>query len=333
VGAILDSNIGGGALRDWLRLFRAQTAPATVILILTPYLAGGGSAEGALALAALGLLAHWLSFGANSLHDWLGGWDRVDPSKAHHPLVAGRMRMEDAVRVIHWGLPLLMLWGTLLTLRVSPEPLWALVALYSWYVWGMAYNLGLSKVSVLGFVPISVCFTSMAAWGWLLSHGGVGGVGGTWLGYVFFTTLFQISWSGHLKDMAVRERGNLLVKLGARLEGGVFDPGPSRWYGRTVKLANILTGWMLLAYSPDLWRILWYVFWASVALRYLRRLTAARTYERGRELFNMSVEEVATIYLPLLMLEPAEAAAVAAFGLLYFFGMNRALWGASYPRV
>jgi len=314
--------------RNYLRLFRAQTAPATILLILVPFLQGGGSPLQALVLGVYALLAHWLSFGMNSLQDWVGGWDKRDGSKAHHPLSTGEIKVEDAVRVIHWGLPGIMVYGTFLTLWLSPSPLWALIALFTWYTWGMAYNLGLSKVSALGFLPISICFTAMAAWSWLLSHPELGFIGVLWLGYVFFTILFQISYSGFVKELELRERSNILVRMGARLEGGRFHPGGAWLYGWAVKLLNLLFGLLLLSWtSIGFWSL------GAVAVYLLYQLTRPRAYDRARELSMMSLEEIATIYIPLFLLQPFQAVLLGGLGVVYFYGMNRWLWEASFPRV
>jgi len=274
----------------------------------------------------------------NSLHDYLGGWDKVDPAKAHHPLSTGEIKVEDAIRVVHWGLPALMACGVFLTVMVSPDPVWALVGLCLWYAWGMAYNLGLSKVSALGFLPISICFTAMGAWAWLLSHQELGYPGGLWLGYVFFTILFQISYSGFLKELEVKERSNILVKLGARVDvtwrgEKVFRPGYAWVYGWTVKGLNFQFGYLLLLYLFEFWRVIWFGAFAVLVFLFLFRLTQPRDYDRSEELLSMSLEEIATIYLPLFMLNPLEALILAGFGVAYFFLFNRLLWRTAYPKV
>ena len=66
--------------RDYLQLFRAQTAPATILLILTPYLTNATlfSLETA-TIFIFALLIHWVSFGHNSLMDTAMGYDLKDP--------------------------------------------------------------------------------------------------------------------------------------------------------------------------------------------------------------------------------------------------------------
>jgi len=62
-------------LREWLRVFRAQTAPATLLLLEAVYSAlysaGGGRVFfwSGLELALFAVATHWFSFGHNSLMD------------------------------------------------------------------------------------------------------------------------------------------------------------------------------------------------------------------------------------------------------------------------
>lgn len=333
-------------LRSWLQLFRAQTAPATLLCILVPYLHNAVFFDlRTLTCALSAVLFHYFSFGANSLMDTAMGYDRKDPSKQHHPLISGAIKLHEAHSVIHWGLAILTTWATLLTLWISPNPRMAMAALILWVAFGHAYNDGLSKESLFGFMPISVCCTASSAWGWFLSHETLGEVGSTYLAYVFFTILFQISWSGFIKEMQIRERSNILTRMGALLDvtwkgEKVFKPGGSLFYGVFVKGFNLFLGGLLLWISIGLTlvnvvlRCVFYVFFAGLALFYLYKLTKPRIYKRGKELLNMSLEEIATIFLPIpIMLGLSESAALMAIGVLYFFTINLVLWGKPYPKV
>ena len=198
---------------------------------------------------------------------------------------------------------------------------------------------------MFGFMSISICFTAMAAWAWFLSHDSLGGLGLAYLGFVFFTIIFQISWSGHLKEMEISERGNLLIRMGARLTPKdttnavylpkKFIPGRAQDYGLVVKMVNLMFGWLLIyALSFDWALSLWLIVMTGVIGVYLHRLLVERVYVRSRELFNISIMEVATIFFPIpLLVGWAEGIVLMAFGVMYFFGMNLWLWKASHPRV
>lgn len=329
-------------LRAWLQLFRSQTAPATILLILVPYLNGVNmfTAE-ALIIGFFALLAHWISFGHNSLMDTAMGYDLKDPSKSHHPLITGKISLTAAHNVIHWSLCGLSVVAIMISLSVSPNPLSAVICILLWFVFGYSYNSGLSKESLLSFLPISICFTAMGAWGWFLSHTALNHLGWLLMIYFFMTILWQISWSGHLKELGLKERSNILVLLGARVEGGQFKPGWSGIYGISIKMINLTIGLFLATWNSRWWsgvehsfRFIWWVGMMLLACFFLKKLVMTRKYVRGEELFNMSIMEIITIYLPIpLVLGWLEASILMIMGVVYFFGMNHLLWEKPYPRV
>lgn len=321
--------------RDWLQFFRAQTAPATILLILTPYLTNATLFSLAtVVIFFFALLIHWVSFGHNSLMDTAMGYDLKDPSKSHHPLVSGRITLPIAHNVIHWGFCGLAVFAILLSLVFSPNPLYAVIAIFLWWVFGYAYNSGLSKESLVSFLPISICFTAMGAWGWFLSHNSLNTVGWLLLAYFFMTILFQISWSGHLKEMELKERSNILVKMGAKVENGRFTPGYSMVYGAVIKFINVpILGGFLLFENFNVSRLVWLGFIIVMVAHY--QLVKPRLYVRAKELRAMSMMEILTIYAPIPLVLPwLEATILMLFGVAYFWVMNKFLWGvASHPRV
>jgi hypothetical protein len=266
------------------------------------------------------------------------GYDLKDPHKRHHPLVAGRIPLSEAHNVIHWLLCGLTVCALIFSLKLSPSPLYAVVCVSIWSMFGYAYNSGLSKESLLGFLPISICFTFMGAWGWFLSHEALDRIGQLYLGYVFCTILFQIAYSGFLKELRVKERSNLLVKMGAGVveDNGQerFTPGGARFFAWLVKTLNLLFGFLLLLQSYNLLRLVVFVIFAILILHRLHQLTKPRIYIRGKELLSMSIMEILTIYLaPWLMLEPLTTIALEVIGVVYFFAVNKAIWSVPYPAV
>jgi hypothetical protein len=328
-------------VREWLQLFRAQTAPATLMLVLVPFLAGGVDIGRALVLGFTAIAIHYISFGHNSLMDSctvpkIGAlpYDAQDPNKQHHPLIRGTISLRTAKRVILWAYLGLAAFLVFLTMAWSREESLALASLVMFLVGGFAYNEGLDKEDLLGFVPITVCFTSLAAWAWFMGHDELGEVGGLYLLYVMLTILYQISWSGHLKELGVKERSNLLIRLGASLKRGFFRPGWSAGWGVTIKACGIITGIALVLTNMTPGRVLWAVsmLWLMVVL--LVEQVVSRPYVRSRELLTMSLMEIVTIYMPIPILISWNAAIILMLiGLLYFFGMNRLLWRAMHPGV
>jgi len=267
------------------------------------------------------------------------GYDQKDPSKRHHPLISTGIKIHEAHNVIHWGLSIITAWAVLLTFWISTNPAMAMAALILWVAFGHAYNDGLSKESPFGFLAISICCTASGAWGWFLSHVAIDKLGILYLGYVFFTILFQISYSGFIKELEIRERSNILTRMGAFLDvtwkgEKVFKPGGAWIYGWFVKVSNLTLGLSLLLNHYSLVGLVMSVTLMTVALFYLYRLTKPRKYERNKELLAMSLEEISTIYIPLfILLPPLEAATLGAIGISYFFLINKILWRVPYPAV
>ena len=330
-------------IKSWLQLFRAQTSPATILLILIPYLANASLFWlETLAIGLFALFAHWISFGHNSLLDSCiipekGKLppDFTDPSKSHHPLIRGDISLHEAHNVIHWSLSGLAVAAILLSLTISPNPLLAVISIFLWFVFGYAYNSGLSKESQLGFIPISVCFTSMGAWGWFLSHSSLNTTGWLYLGYVFFLILFQIAYEGHLKELEIKERSNILVKMGASVNGQKrFAPGKSWIFAWLAKGFNLFFGALLLLENFNTVRLVIFVLLSLAIFHRLYQLTKPRLYLRNKELLSMSIMEILTIYLaPWLILDPITTIILEVIGVVYFFSINLWLWEKPFPRV
>jgi len=262
------------------------------------------------------------------------GYDLRDPSKAHHPLVAGRVSLTAAHNVIHWGLCALSVLAVLISTKLSPNPLYAVICIFLWFVFGYAYNSGLSKESPLGFMSISVCYAMMAAWGWLLSHPELTPLGWIYVAYAFMTILWQISYEGHLKELEAGERSNILVLLGARVEGGRFRGGWAGWLGGLLKVVHLGVGFLLLLMVFDFGRLAWFIVTCGASLYLTYEMVRDRPWVRDRELMRMSLQEIAVIYLPVpLLLDPVTSALLMLAGVVYFFGVNRAIWGKPHPAV
>lgn len=319
---------------DYLRLGRAQTYPADWLLVLVPFLTGADvPLIRVIAMSVFMFFVHIISFGENSVLDFTQGYDKIDRAKSHHPLSTGTISVPDAMNFIHWGKAILATFGCVMIFLWSTNPVMAMLCLFLWYSWGTAYNLGLSKVSLLGFLPISICFAFMGGFGWFLSHKILTPTGWWYLVYVFTVILFQISWSGHLKEMGQAERSNLLIKMGASLKDGWFDPGWALLYGIGVKA---LSYFLLVRLAGG---FLWpHVVWLGGVLAGLGVMTGLlcfpRSYYRPDELKRMSALEIVSIYAPIpLMLPLSQALPLMIVGVAVFYAVNRILWGVSYPKV
>jgi 4-hydroxybenzoate polyprenyltransferase len=330
-------------MRDWLRLFRAQTGLSTYFGFSIPYLIAGGDPLVTVALLPVGLLMHYASFGHNSVMDYW--YDIHDPAKAHHPLQSSRISLGMAHIVIHSMLTLTALICITVTLLLSPRPEVALAFLALYMTFGHAYNDGLGKHTRHSWLPISLCFTSLAGWGWFLANDNFD-VNLALLLLVAFTSIaYQIGFEGNLKDLC-SDKVNLLHSLArnmeCRYEGDrltmISYEGHTFWWlrffdiillwylclslnayiGQTVlALASVAQAWFIsemnrsLRRGLDRDRLLGYL--GKIEVLQFLKLMSPMLYSTGNIL-------VFVIYMPL--------------GLAYFTVMNRLLWGTTWaPRV
>jgi len=332
------------SLRSYLQLFRAQTAPATVFSLVVPYLlAGGRDAFTFAALFALGHLLHFFSFGHNSLMDY---WhDLKDPSKRHHPLPSGAIRLEDAHALIHSGLAAtLALLATLLWFK-SVNPALSLAFALMYVVLGHAYNDGLDHYAKHSWIPISLCFTALVGAGWSTA-GGLREEVFMLLAWAFLTVLFQIAYEGNLKDLwNPAEKYNLLRRWAVFNEKGEplgLHPAVSDFFTSVRLVANTFA----LAYlavkltagmeAYNIWAVLVLLLatstvemWAVLSMA----LKARKITNRQRLLNLMGIAE-AFEFFRLVSLLGVLGVPLIAYGLAWFVSANRLLWGTRFgPKV
>lgn len=331
-------------VRDYLRLFRAQTFPATLLMVFVPFLANMtldlNMLLKSILLSTLLLLTHFFSFGHNSLMDFAMMYDQRDPNKKHHPLISGAIELARAHNVIHWGLSSVTIVMAMLTVFWSPNIGYAMICLMGWVGFGHAYNDGLSKESIFGFLAMSFSMMMMGGWGWFLSHENMNLVGWVFVAYVFCTILYQVSWSGFVKEMQIRESSNILTRMGARLDATwkgerEFIPGKARFYAYFTKATGLFLGGLLSWLNYNVVRLVIWVLLTIITVYLLHHATKPRVYDRKKELISMSFMEITTIYLPIpLILDLNIALVLMVFGIIYFWLINRIIWGSAlYPKV
>lgn len=331
-------------LKAWLQLGRAQTYPADLLLVMVPFMMGSPNLLQILTVSVLMFFVHWSSFGENSVLDFTQGYDKTDSAKSHHPLCDGRINVTSAINVMHTTKALSAVAAIFLIVLWSPNPTMAMAALFLWYAFGTAYNAGLSKETIFGFVPIMLCFMAMGAWGWFLTHAVLDTLGWAYIFYSGTVILFQIAWSGNLKDIEQHEKSNLLEKLGARIHV-VNDRGLKRFYpgfkatlfGLTSKCLGI-TALLILCFvqSPlGLDKIIWTALMISGMFIMMGKLLIPRYWDKPKELRNMSLMEIFSIFAPVgLLLDWVSAGILLTFALGWFYLANKWMWGTKlYPKV
>ena len=327
-------------MRDWLQLFRAQTAPATVYALTIPCIVAGCVDTIILAyLFIVGHILHWASFGHNSLMDYLLGFDKVDPNKSHHPLVAGRIDPVRASWVIH-----LMLFGSTILLAIPTiilDRTLALFFLLAYAVWGYAYNNGLDHLSRRSWIPISLAFGFLPLYGYFLygEDPRIAMLLGLW---GFLVTFYQIDFEGNLKDLwnPVDTAANKLSKH-CKISGEEYscDPDTGLEHLAARLLAVAIPVWILFLQGHGLliqaYAVIVFILSAIGTLVLHNKLVDGGS--RRKMLEYMGLQEVLAFYSLLLVFlptRPVELGLLAIYGVAYFVAMNKILWGSRFgPRV
>lgn len=318
----------------WLRLFRAQTAPATVIPITVGGLFASVNGFWLAYLATVATILHFASFGHNSVLDYLLGFDRYDPSKKHHPLQQGEISVVKALWIIN---VLLYISGLLLIVYVAyTGSLVGLVFLFSYMTWGYAYNNGLDHLTKMSWLPISLCFGFGATLGYTLSAPSPDPVITILLfSWGFITVLYQIAFEGNLKDVGNPAEVNMLEKYCTISRGRIFCS--------YVLVVFIVVRWLSIAIAGYLATLAgsnkYYVIAVSVIAAVLSMRNHLRMHYGTRDelLELMGRQEVLVYYHLLFVLLPLYTLPIMIlmiYGVAWFLLMNRLLWRSRFgPRV
>jgi len=339
----------------WFRVFRAQTAPATVYTIAIPYLLAGGDPVYLLALVPLGILLHLFTFGHNSVMDYW--YDIKDPNKQHHPIVRGDISLSKAHAVIHNGLAIVTILFIAVTLILSPIPDLALAMLTLYLIFGHAYNDGLDKNVIHSWGSISMCFTFLALYGWFLGTKVYDIRTNLIMLWAFLTIFYQIAWEGNLKDLwNPAESLNMLKSMGFKVKD--LGDGEYRIVGPTMTI-NAMSNFMflirgvvntiivlLLAWfyvnDPIIYSayVIAYMVVSAFYVKMLMKLhNMIRIKFRRQDMLEMFGKLEATEFwrfMTILLLTPLWwlYPILFAYGLLWFVGMNKMLWASRFgPRV
>lgn len=308
------------SLKDYLQLFRAHTAPATIITMLVAFYVGGGRVFSyfGLLIGVYAVLIHWLSYAHNSLLDFKMGYDALDKNKQHFPLVSGRITITQADRVIQWGLLIFSMVGAAISYYLAANPVLSIAGLLLFYSAGHAYNDGLGKTSILKSIPLTLCYLGLWVWAYFIAANTINYLSGLVMVYMALTILYQIAYEGELKDIEADE-ANLLRYLGAKVEKGIFYPGKAALLS-LFKLAGIA---VLLLINTSFYVI------AGVGsmLILLLLLTDTRTWIHKQELTRVAVMEIITIYMLVIAVMPwVEGVILMTFGIVYYIGINKLIW-------
>lgn len=356
-------------IKDYFRIGRAQTVPASALLMYTGLLLGGAELFSIFGVAMLGfsILFHIASFGQNSVMDStikpeIGeGYsvDESDENKSHHPIIDGSVSLREAFLSINTLLYALMVVASILPFITPGDTSYALFFFIVWIVMGQAYNNGMSVFTKWKWVYISTCFTGLILYFYFLFAQSFNTIIILTALYLFVRTWAQNGFEGEMKDLDAPEN-NMLEKLGARIgtgaveekEGDInfkiatdkFYPGYAGIYGFSLAIAevNLFLPIALIIYS-SLHGILPFtflgvsVFSLIVGVHLTLKMCGERKWVRSLELKRMGLCEISFIYAIVILLAPVigylEVLALLLFGVAWFFGMNKFLWGKDHPDV
>ncbi|MFZ2058383.1 MAG: UbiA family prenyltransferase [Acidimicrobiales bacterium] len=351
-----------GSVRDYLQLFRAQTAAVEGAGFPLAAWIGGAPLWTLPLFALVGILAHFGGFGENGITDL--AYDRLDPSKAEHPLVTGRMTFRRAIGLVYGCQAAgVVLFAAIMVATGHPYAAVPVFAFVGYIFLGHAYNftgkwwkpgavLEISGAFCLAFLAMATAWTGRAdAVVWAVAV------------YAFLFTAFQIAIAGELKELARPNEENLLRRLGSRVEspvpamdellsvakryGAIVNVGHRALTGdwlftssRAWVLANVLSAAKAVALGAVAWMlggpswgmVVGIAAWAIFSV-YSFALLRSGPWNRPCRVKTMGIGE-ATSYLLLVFalassLWPYLLVTFLVLPVVWFVSMNRALWVGS----
>lgn len=335
--------------KEWTMLFRSQTAPATVIVVMIGFLLGGGElfSKFGLLIFVFSILLHYFIFGNNSLMDTcivprIGElpYDIQDKMKKHHPLITGKIKLTTAHKVIYTGIVLLAFVAIIISFYGFGDTSLSLAFFLIFVVTGFAYNCGLSKVTVWKFLPISLCFTALCAYAYFLMSDRINTLFILVLVYIFLTEIFEVGIEGEQKEIETNIEVNLLKYLGTKTsDNKIYMSFSSKIVSWFIKLSNLAIGLYIFIYLGLSYKTLFFVsLFILLAIYFAFKIIHDKEWGRDKKIRYYSFEEISTIFLLLVILVPKigllDVVTLMFFGLLYFIILNRVNWGTFFiPKV
>jgi 4-hydroxybenzoate polyprenyltransferase len=337
-------------MKDWLQLFRSHTSPLEMTITIT----GSALAVGTifdirvLLFLLFGWLYHNSGYGQNSVEDFIRGFDRDDPNKAHHPLQRGVIDPYIARNVCRFLIFMLLVYGIVIS-QLDPFSVLLLVTLIGM---GIVYNL-FNKGMTGKFIPIAIAHSLLFPFAFFGSGGELSistsapfienpATGAAFLlwGYLLLQVIYQIMIEGDLKDIDMDE-ASLLKELGVNVRNGHLITSPTAratsFFLKIASIALVFLSLSLLEATPD--NYLGFILFGLILLYLDQKLMGKGPWDHSRCVKTMSLMEVASTFYLAIAISPEiggwiPAIIIMAFNMAYFILMNRFLWGTMIkPRV
>jgi 4-hydroxybenzoate polyprenyltransferase len=321
-------------ISTWIKVGRIHTACLTFSITILGYIAAGGrELINIILLFIFGLLWHYVGFLDNNCCDY--EYDKKDPNKKHFPLVTGEIKLLHAQLVVFFLLIILFTLGIYIS-NNNPLSIWILsMGILS----GLIYN-RFNKITYLKVLPISICFSFLPLFSYTLIS--IDFIGFLIFLFVFTQILFQIGFSGELKEIEALKERNILRALGARVEWHwktknkyLFTSKKYYIYSISLKLVNLLIGAILTYFIGN-----YYIFILFSILTLISTILLIKEGEwnRDKKLKEMSLVEILTYFTFVSCVWNRigfyYGIFFIVFPIIWFYLFNKWFWGTvTYPKV
>ena len=326
-------------LRDWLQLFRAHTAPSTILFVFALYVVGGGELYSIrfLLVIVAAIAFHWLGFGHNSLMDYTAGYDKEDPHKEHFPLVAGRIKLETAHNVVHTLMILGSLYVVIITYFYATNPVLALMSFVMTLTFGHAYNDGMGKTTSLKFIPLSLYAIAFGSWAYFFVSLEITKLYVLIILYVFLVAVYEIAYEGELKEILFTKEANLLRASGVRVIGNrIYISNTAKVLSYSLCALKLLVMLLVLneitSFEPSTISIITIVgtlFFQAFSIYSAHKITISRVYDHDEDLENCAKTEIGAIFSLVIALTPicgVVGIIMIALSMCYYVAFNKYMW-------
>jgi hypothetical protein len=320
-------------LREWLQIARSQTAAAVIMLCGMFFLLGGGNIFSiyGLAIIIFSILIHDFSFAHNTVVDFLTGYDTKDQFKKHFPLCNGRFKPFTALKISHIGLLISTFMAIFLAFFGSGNSFLAVSFFSIFLISGFWYNEWTSKIVVWDFLPISICFTSLAVFTYFLINSKISILLILSAVYIFLVEWYEIGVAGEIKEAEMTEEISLLRKLGMICDKN-FDLSLKAFtYAWMIKVFSVaILCYIVFAYNIGIYSIIVLIIAGYLIGHFALKLTLPQKRDRNKSLRYMAAEEIISIFaLPLILIpliDPIQTIFLIIFSMGYFVIMNKINW-------
>ncbi|MEW5761202.1 MAG: UbiA family prenyltransferase [Candidatus Thermoplasmatota archaeon] len=246
-------------IKDWLILFRIQTAALTAIVPVYPAVAIGYF-DASLKLFFIGILVHISGFVMNEYFDL--EHDKKAAYLKNKPLVKGSISKRQAIGTFSFTIILSFLFS-----YIFFKNFFALAILFVAFSFGTLYNIFGKKI-ILGDFFLAFWVFAFLIFGALCVTSEINIIVYFLCIFAFLQLLFNNSVEGGIKDLET-DRNSICIKLGARVKDGkAYFPMALKIYAFSIKSIHISLAIIFLFFVPPTY-ISFFIFIGLVSIIHL----------------------------------------------------------------